>query len=154
LIVFFAGHGHTAATAFAQRGFLIPADAERPGPGRERSRHGLRCRDRQGRAIATSAHTGGGRHIVPEIIDDLGYSPRQGDAITSVSSAIGKEPGYMLRVIRFTSLGFSFPNFNVHVHDLPDGVGIDGLLGLSFLRHFNYEVRSQEGRICIDRVAD
>jgi hypothetical protein len=54
-------------------------------------------------------------HIVPEIIDDLGYS---------------------------------------HVHDLPDGIGIDGLLGLSFLRHFNYEVRSQEGRICIDRVAD
>lgn len=93
-------------------------------------------------------------HIVPEIIDDLGYSPRQGDAITSVSSAIGKEPGYMLRVTRFTSLGFTFPNFTVHVHDLPDGIGIDGLLGLSFLRHFNYEVRSQEGRICIARVAD
>lgn len=93
-------------------------------------------------------------HIVPEIIDDLGYSPRQGDAITSVSSAIGREPGYMLRVTRFTSLGFSFQNFTVHVHDLPEGIGIDGLLGLSFLRHFNYEVRSREGRICIDRIAD
>jgi len=41
----------------------------------------------------------------------------------------------------------------VHVHHLPEGIGIDGLLGLSFLRHFNDEVRSQEGRICIDRVA-
>jgi hypothetical protein len=30
-------------------------------------------------------------HIVPEIVDDLGYSPRQGEAITSVRSAIGKE---------------------------------------------------------------
>jgi hypothetical protein len=41
----------------------------------------------------------------------------------------------------------------VHVHDLPEGIGIDGLLGLSFLRYFNYEVRSQEGRILIDRIA-
>ena len=47
-------------------------------------------------------------HIVPEIIDDLGYSPQQGEQITSVTSAIGKERGYMLRVSRFASLGFSF----------------------------------------------
>lgn len=93
-------------------------------------------------------------YIVPEIVDDLGYSPRQGEAITSVRSAIGKEPGYMLRVTRFASFGFSFPDFVVHVHDLPEGFGIDGLLGLSFLRHFNYEVRSHEGRIRIDRIAD
>ena len=92
-------------------------------------------------------------HIVPEVVDDLGYNPRQGEAITSVSSAIGKELGYMLRVTRFASLGFSFPDFSVHVHDLPEGIGIDGLLGLSFLRHFNYEVRSQEGRIHVDRIA-
>jgi hypothetical protein len=61
-------------------------------------------------------------HIVPEIIDDLGYSPRQGEAITSVRSAIGKERGYMLRVTRFASFGFSFPDFVVHVHDLPRGI--------------------------------
>ena len=93
-------------------------------------------------------------HIVPEITDDLGYNPRQGEAITSVSSAIGREPGYMLRVTRFASFGFSFPDFLVHVHDLPEGFGIDGLLGLSFLHHFNYEVRSKEGRILIDRASD
>jgi hypothetical protein len=32
-------------------------------------------------------------HIAPEIIDNLGYSPRQGEAITSVRSAIGRELG-------------------------------------------------------------
>ena len=82
----------------------------------------------------------------------LGYSPRHGEQITSVTSAIGKERGYMLRVSRFASLGFSFDDFGVHVHDLPEGIGIDGLLGLSFLRRFNYEVRSVEGRILIDRA--
>src|SRR5262249_14497235 len=79
-------------------------------------------------------------HIVPAIVDDLGYNPRQRESITFVSSAIGKELGYMLRVTRFAPLGFSFPDFAMHVHDLPDGIGIDGLLGLSFLRRFNYEV--------------
>lgn len=92
-------------------------------------------------------------HIGSEVIDDLGYSPRDGEAITTVRSAVGAEPGYMLRVTRFESLGFRFSNFRIHVHDLPDGVGIDGLLGLSFLRHFNYEIRSAEGRILIERAS-
>lgn len=91
-------------------------------------------------------------HIVPEIIDDLGYSPSQGESITSIRSAIGREPGYFLRVERFSSLGFTFADFRVHVHDLPEGIGIDGLLGLSFLRHFNYEVRSAEGRLIVERT--
>jgi len=29
---------------------------------------------------------------------------------------------------------------------------MDGLIGLTFLRQFNYEVRSLEGRICVERV--
>lgn len=36
--------------------------------------------------------------------------------------------------------------------DLPEGWGIDGLIGLSFLRQFNYEIRSIEGRILVDRA--
>ena len=48
---------------------------------------------------------------------------------------------------RFESLGFGFDDFLIHVHDLPSGYGIDGLLGLSFLKRFNYEIRSVEGRI-------
>ena len=102
-------------------------------------------------ALDTAAsHT----HVTPDIIDELGYSPAEGETITSVRSAIGKEPGYMLRVQRFESLGFGFDNFLIHIHDLPAGFGIDGLLGLSFLKRFNYEVRSTEGRILVERAAD
>lgn len=102
-------------------------------------------------ALDTAAsHT----HITPDIIDELGYSPAQGEAITSVRSAIGKETGYMLRVQRFESLGFGFNDFLIHVHDLPAGIGIDGLLGLSFLKRFNYEVRSIEGRILVERATE
>jgi hypothetical protein len=41
-------------------------------------------------ALDTAAsHT----HVSPDIIDELGYSPVEGEAITSVRSAVGKEPG-------------------------------------------------------------
>jgi predicted aspartyl protease len=91
--------------------------------------------------------------IVPEVIDGLGYSPRDGEQITTISSAIGKEPGYTTRVSRFWTLGFSVNDFRVHVHDLGDNVGIDGLIGLNFLREFNVELRPGEGRLRVDRIA-
>jgi len=110
-------------------------------------RHGDR---RLNLALDTAAsHT----HVLPDIIDELGYSPVEGEKITSVTSAIGKETGYMLRVRRFEALGFGFDDFSIHVHDLPTGIGLDGLLGLSFLKQFNYEIRSAEGRIVVDRIA-
>jgi len=91
-------------------------------------------------------------HIVPEIVDELGYSPRQGEQITMVQSAIGREPGYLMRVSRFKALGFNATDFRIHVHDLGEGIGVDGLLGLTFLRQFNIEIRPVEGRLLVDRV--
>jgi hypothetical protein len=38
--------------------------------------------------------------IIPSITDALGYSARVGDARTVIRSAIGAEPGYMMRVAR------------------------------------------------------
>jgi len=91
-------------------------------------------------------------HVVPEFLDQIGYGPQHGDRITSITSAIGDEPGYMMPVTRFTALGFTMTNFRIHVHDLPETLGIQGLLGLSFLRQFNYEIRSAEGRIVASRT--
>jgi predicted aspartyl protease len=92
--------------------------------------------------------------VLPEILDHLGYSPRDGESITVMRSAVGREHGYMIRVARFRCLGHQVTNFRVHAQDLPEGWGIDGLIGLSFLRHFNYEIRSREGRILVERAAD
>lgn len=96
-----------------------------------------------------SAHT----VIAAGLIDDLGYSPRQGEQIATVRTAVGKEHGYLLRISKFWALGFTVSNFSVHVFDLPDGFGIDGLVGLSFLRQFNVELRVTEGRLLVDRVS-
>ena len=58
----------------------------------------------------------------------------------------------MMPVARFSALGFVVSDFRIHVHDLPDTLAIQGLLGLSFLRQFNYEIRSIEARILVDRA--
>jgi hypothetical protein len=53
---------------------------------------------------------------------------------------------------RFTSLGFTLSDFPVNVFDLADRYGFDGLLGLNFLNQFNYEIRSEEGRIIVEKI--
>jgi len=99
--------------------------------------------------------TGAGETIViPDVLDELGYSARMGDQRTILRSAVGHEEGYMLRVARFTCLGHQSSNFQIHAHDLPEGWGIDGLIGLSFLRQLNYEIRSREGRILVERAPE
>jgi predicted aspartyl protease len=90
--------------------------------------------------------------IVTDVFDALGYSPRDGEAVTRVRSAVAEESGYFLRVNRFRALGHEVCDFRIDAHDLPEGFGIDGLLGLSFLRLLNYEIRSAEGRIRCERI--
>jgi hypothetical protein len=68
------------------------------------------------------------------------------------AAAVGREPGYLARVARFACLGHREDDHRVHGQDLPEGWGIEGLVGLTFLRQLNYEIRSAEGRILASRV--
>jgi predicted aspartyl protease len=110
--------------------------------------------DPRGRPLRIALDTGAAETIiVPDVLDELGYNPRQGEAITVMRSAVGHEQGYLIRIERFDSLGYRSRYFRVHAQDLPEGWGIEGLIGLNFLRQFNYEVRSAEGRILVERVS-
>jgi predicted aspartyl protease len=103
--------------------------------------------------LALAIDTGSSETVItPDIVDGLGYSARDGDNLTVVRSAVGNEHGYTLRVPRFSALGFTSPDFRIHVFDLAAGYGINGLIGLSFLRQFNYEIRSAEGRILVEKI--
>ena len=44
------------------------------------------------------------------------------------------------------------PDLLVHAHDLPEGFGIDGLLGLNILDQFNCELRPLDGVIRVERL--
>jgi predicted aspartyl protease len=87
--------------------------------------------------------------LTPDVIEEIGYSPRDGHKRSKVHSAIGEEEGYWLHVVEFSALGVATPRFALQVFDL-DHEGIDGLLGMNFLRHFNFEVRRTEQRIVVE----
>ncbi len=104
-------------------------------------------------SLRLAVDTAAGQTIVtPDLLDELGYSAREhGEQIAFSRSVVGRE-GFMMRVARLECLGFQERDFRVYAQDLPSGWDIDGLLGLSFLRRLNYEVRSLEGRMVVERA--
>lgn len=91
--------------------------------------------------------------IIPDVMDDVGYSARDGEAFTIIRTANAEpEPGYTLRVRRFSTLGFERERFEIHVHDLPDH-GVDGLVGINFLKDYNFTVRPRAQEIHLEPVS-
>lgn len=88
--------------------------------------------------------------VSPEVIDLLGYNPRDARRRVSITSAIGIEFGYQIRVQQFHCLGHTLPDFEIHAHDLPPSAGIDGLLGLDFLKLFDLTISWRSGTITAD----
>jgi predicted aspartyl protease len=128
------------ASPFAYEGELILVEAELRGP----RGTALRRLVLDTGAAATT--------LLPEVLDELGYSARDGDKRTKVHSAIGEEHGYSLNVAGFSALGVTTPDFMVNVFDL-DHEGFDGLLGMNFLRHFNFEVRPDDRQIVVELIS-
>jgi predicted aspartyl protease len=91
--------------------------------------------------------------ILPHIANEIGYSPRDGGARTTVRTALGSEHGYVLRVARFAALGFAMANFPVNVFDLADRDACDGLVGYNFLRCFNCYIRPKDGCLVLENIA-
>lgn len=89
--------------------------------------------------------------LTPQIIEKIGYSGRNAFQKATVHTAIGHEHGFWLRVGEFTALGVTVPNFALTVFPLGHG-DIDGLVGMNFLRHFNFEIRPKEQRIIVELV--
>ncbi len=90
--------------------------------------------------------------VTPEMADSVGYHPRSGLRRSRVRSAIGEEEGYLVDVAEFTALQVTRRAFPVQVFDLGYG-DIDGLVGMNFLRHLDYEIRSADGRILATPIA-
>jgi predicted aspartyl protease len=84
--------------------------------------------------------------IVPSIAESVGYSPASRLAWMVTRTAAAEERGYIVRS-DVDVLGFTVPGLRIAVADL--GYGIDGVLGMDFLRLFNIEIRPIERRIVL-----
>jgi clan AA aspartic protease (TIGR02281 family) len=88
--------------------------------------------------------------ITPKLAQTIGYGDLAGLPRTRVRTALGSERGYVLATARFAVLGLAADDFPVHVFDL--GHDISGLVGLNFLNQLNYEIRSAERRVLVERA--
>ena len=89
---------------------------------------------------------------VGDLIDaqSIGYTNAHSVGLSVTRTAAAEEHGYIVRS-ELETLGFRIRNQRVVVADL--GYGIDGLLGIDFLRHFNVEIRFAERRILVEKIA-
>lgn len=53
--------------------------------------------------------------LLPEIVEELGYSARDGIRPKTIHSALSEEEGYTLKVAELSVLGVTTPDFEVHV---------------------------------------
>jgi clan AA aspartic protease (TIGR02281 family) len=89
--------------------------------------------------------------LTPHVIQAVGYSRRDAYKESTVETAIGKERGYWIHVAEFTVLDVTTPDFALTVFPLGHR-DIDGLVGMNFLRHFNFEVRPVEQLIQLELI--
>lgn len=85
--------------------------------------------------------------ITPEVIELCGYTIRDATRTTWVRSAVAEEQGYELRLEGLAALGATVEAHLVNVFDLGHDDIVDGLLGINFLNHFDFEVLPADGRI-------
>jgi clan AA aspartic protease (TIGR02281 family) len=90
--------------------------------------------------------------LTPRVIEKVGYTRRDGFKRAKVHTATGEEHGYWVRVAELTVLGVATPNFALTVFPLGHK-DIDGLVGMNFLRHFNFEVRPGDRQIVVELLA-
>jgi clan AA aspartic protease (TIGR02281 family) len=89
--------------------------------------------------------------LTPKLVKRIGYSRKDGYKDAKVQTAISEERGYWLHVAQLDVLGIATPNFAVTVFPLGHQ-NLDGLVGMNFLRHFNFEIRPEEQLIHLELI--
>lgn len=84
------------------------------------------------------------------IVTKIGVDIDQEKTIqTTTASTVETSP--LVNIPKMTVMGQTIKNVRCIVRDLPPMSGVDGLLGLSFLKFFNIEINFEEGFIELGR---
>jgi predicted aspartyl protease len=90
--------------------------------------------------------------VATDIMAQLGYdpaNPRLGRQRIITGSGVEYAPRTTVRSA--TAIGQKVADLEVLCHDLPPESGVDGLLGLSFLKHFKLTIRFRKGIIDLNK---
>jgi predicted aspartyl protease len=90
--------------------------------------------------------------VATDIMAQLGYDPANPTLDRQrIVTGSGIEYAPRTTVRSATAIGQKVTNLDVLCHDLPPESGVDGLLGLSFLKHFKLTIRFRKGIIDLNR---
>lgn len=85
-----------------------------------------------------------------EIAQALNLKPELQQRQTEIVTASGREIVPVVMVNKVELLGRSRSNISAVVHDLPKNAYASGLLGLSFLRYFNFCLRFKDRKLVFE----
>jgi predicted aspartyl protease len=90
--------------------------------------------------------------VATDIMARLGYDPADPTLDRQrIVTGSGIEYAPRTTVRSATAIGQKVTNLDVLCHDLPAESGVDGLLDLSFLKHFKLTIRFRKGIIDLNR---
>ena len=85
--------------------------------------------------------------IAWDVAKDIGYDPAVSLQRTPIVTANGVIEAPLIRVDSMRLTELTVQNVEVLCHDIPEIIGIEGLLGLSFLRHFRTMIDFSTGML-------
>jgi len=90
--------------------------------------------------------TGATYTIIPwRVMESLGYDPAISRRRTLIVTASTTETVPLITIKSMIALGHKAEGIEVACHDLPAKSRVDGLLGLSFLKHFDIDLHFKKG---------
>jgi predicted aspartyl protease len=94
--------------------------------------------------------TGAGFTMIrSDILRTIGYNVDALPQSVSIVTASKPEPAKALVVEKLEALDQTLKDFFIVCHDLPPESGVDGVLGLNFLRHFDTEIRYSDNTLAL-----
>ena len=93
--------------------------------------------------------TGATLCIIPFAIA-LGYNPSVSKEYTDITTASGSETMPLIKIEKLSLMGKEIENVKTLCHDLPPTSRVDGLLGLSYLKHFKLTIDFKDGILALE----
>ena len=95
--------------------------------------------------------TGATLCIIPfDIAIALGYNPSVSKEYSDITTASGTESMPLIKIKKFSLMGKEVQNVKTLCHDLPPTSRVDGLLGLSYLKHFKLSIDFKKGILALE----
>lgn len=84
----------------------------------------------------------------------VGYDPAATLERTEVTTGSGVEFAALVAISKIVAIGQERADFPVLAHTLPPSAGVDGVLGLDYLRHQVLRIDFQNGRLTLGEPTD